>query len=85
MRNIGSEHFQRDGVAGGVEPFAAAVGMAPALEMHTHWVASMEQICFKISILRADCGTDQMGLATGFKLGFIGVDAAIGAVQDQHG
>jgi len=79
---VGAENLKADGAAGGVKPFAATVGVTPALEMHAFGVFAHEQVGLQIVIGSICSVAFQMGLAACVQVGFVGVDVAVGAFKD---
>ncbi len=84
LGRVGSEHFKRLGAARRMEPFSAAIDVAPALKMHAARVLAVEEIALEIIVGGAGAVAHQMGFALAVQLGFVGVYAAIGTGQNQH-
>jgi hypothetical protein len=64
-----------------VKELAAAIGVPPTLEMHTLGVLAHKQIAFKIRVVTVRTKAFEVSLTFGVKLGFLGPDAAIGALK----
>lgn len=84
LGRVGAVDFQRQGIAGGDEPLAAAIDMAPAFEMRALGVFLCEEVAVELVVGGVGAGADEMRLAALMKLGLLGGDAAAGAGEDQH-
>ena len=84
LGRVGAEDLQRQGIAGRVEPLAAAINMPPAFEMHAPGVFLGEKIAVEIVVGGAGAVAGEMRLTALVEFGFLGGDAAAGAGEDQH-
>ena len=80
MRGVGSEDLKRGCAACREEPFAAAVDVPPAFEMHAFGVVAHEEIGFEIFIRSPRSEAFEMRLTAAVQIGFIDIHAAIRAV-----
>ena len=82
LRRIGAEHLQRHRAARGEEPFATAIGVPPAFEMHPARVGAGEHVGFEIGVGGGGAMAFQMRLPAGGEFGFIAAGVAVGAFKD---
>ena len=85
MGRIRAKDLERVGAAGRVEPLAAAINVPPAFEMNALGVFAHKEVVLKIAIGRRGAFAFKMRLTACVQVSFVGIDAAIGAMQDQHG
>ena len=67
-----------------MEPFSAAIGVSPSLEVDTGGVVAEKQVGFEILVAGIGTVTGDVGLTTADEFSLVGLGAAARASQSKH-
>ena len=67
-----------------MEPFSAAIGVSPSLEVNTGGVVAEKQVCFEILVAGVGAVTGDVGLTAAHEFSLVGLGAATRASQSKH-
>ncbi len=67
-----------------MEPFSAAIGVSPSLEVNSSGVVAEKQVGFEILVAGIGAVTGDVGLATAHEFSLVDLSAATRASQSKH-